>query len=116
MHCWATFVDDDEQPIDNAVRPCARAGAAICSREYLKALAEREHLKLEVATSFAHTDALLAPVTMTSERPEIVGHCDVVGIIEAVNDWPVVRSLRQSCLAQALSEADAVLRPPEQRR
>jgi len=50
MHCWATFVDDDEQPIDNAVRPCARAGAAIYSREYLKALAEREHLKLEVAT------------------------------------------------------------------
>ena len=70
MHCWATFVDDDEQPIDNAVRPCARAGAAICSREYLKALAEREHLKLEVATSFAHTDALLAPVTMTPTIPK----------------------------------------------
>jgi hypothetical protein len=26
------------------------------------------------------------------------------------------RSLRQSCLAQALNEADAVLRPPERRR
>jgi hypothetical protein len=27
-----------------------------------------------------------------------------------------VGSLRQSCLAQALNEADAVLRPPERRR
>src|SRR5262245_2604989 len=44
------------------------------------------------------------------------GHCDVVGIIEAVTDGPVVGSLRQSCLAQALNEADAVLRPPERRR
>src|SRR5262249_9249140 len=44
------------------------------------------------------------------------GHCDVVGIIEAVTDGPVVGSLRQSCLAQALNEADAVLRSPERRR
>src|SRR5262247_4884294 len=44
------------------------------------------------------------------------GHCDVVGIIEAVTDGPVVGSLRQSCLAQALNEADAVLRAPERRR
>src|SRR5262249_55634915 len=96
------------------VRPRARAGAAISSRD-LKALAEREHLKLEVATSFAHIDALLAPVTMTPTIPN-VGHCDVVAIIEAVNDGPVVGPLRQSCLAQALNEADAVLHPPERRR
>src|SRR6516225_10977826 len=34
----------------------------------------------------------------------------------AVTDGPVVGSLRQSCLAQALNEADAVLRPSERRR
>ena len=40
----------------------------------------------------------------------IVGHRDVGGL------RTVVGSLRQSCLAQALSEADSVLRPPERRR
>ena len=40
-----------------------------------------------------------------------MGHRDVVGIVEAVTDGPVVGSLRQSCLAQALNVADAVLRP-----
>src|SRR5262245_52738576 len=40
----------------------------------------------------------------------------LVGIVAAVTDRPGVGSLRQSCLAQALSEADAVLRPPERRR
>src|SRR5262245_18616088 len=39
-----------------------------------------------------------------------------VGIAEAVTDGPVVGSLGQSCLAQALNEAGAVLRPPERRR
>jgi len=40
-------VDNDEQPIDDAVRSRVRAGAAISSRDYLQALAERERLKLE---------------------------------------------------------------------
>jgi aspartyl-tRNA(Asn)/glutamyl-tRNA(Gln) amidotransferase subunit A len=62
-------VDNDEQPIDDAVRPRVRAGAAISSRDYLQALAERERLKLEFAASFAHVDALLAPVTMTPAIP-----------------------------------------------
>src|SRR5262245_36345684 len=59
------IVDNDEQPIDDAVRPRVRAGGAISSREYLGALAERERLKLEFAASVAHVDALLAPVMMT---------------------------------------------------
>jgi len=63
------IVDNDEQPIDDAVRPRVRAGAAISSREYLGALAERERSKLEFAASFAHVDALLAPVTMTPAIP-----------------------------------------------
>jgi aspartyl-tRNA(Asn)/glutamyl-tRNA(Gln) amidotransferase subunit A len=63
------LIDNNEQPIDVAVRPRIRAGAAISSREYLEALAEREHLKLEFAASMAHVDALLAPVTMTPAIP-----------------------------------------------
>jgi len=63
------IVDNDEQPIDDVVRSRVRAGAAISSRDYLGALAERERLKLEFATSFAHVDALLAPVTMTPAIP-----------------------------------------------
>ena len=63
------IVDNDEQPIDDVVRSRVRAGAAISSREYLGALAERERLKLEFAASFAHVDALLAPVTMTPAIP-----------------------------------------------
>src|SRR6516165_6523025 len=49
-------------------------------------------------------------------RLQIASHRDVVGIVGAVTDGPVVGSLRQSCLAQALNVADAVLRPPERRR
>ena len=47
---------------------------------------------------------------------KIVGHRDVVGIIEAVTDGPVAGSLRQSCLAQALGPAGEVFRPPKRER
>jgi aspartyl-tRNA(Asn)/glutamyl-tRNA(Gln) amidotransferase subunit A len=63
------IVDNNDQPIDEAVRPRIRAGAAISSREYLEALAERERLKLEFAAATEHVDALLAPVTMTAAIP-----------------------------------------------
>src|SRR4029453_2852716 len=56
-------VDNNELPVDEAVRPRIRAGGAISSREYLDVLAERERLKLEFAAVTAHVDALLAPVT-----------------------------------------------------
>ena len=63
------IVDNNELPIDEAVRPRIRAGAAISSREYLEVLAERERLKLQFAAATAHVDALLLPVTMTPAIP-----------------------------------------------
>jgi aspartyl-tRNA(Asn)/glutamyl-tRNA(Gln) amidotransferase subunit A len=63
------IVDNNDLPIDAAVRPRIRAGAAISSREYLEALAERERLKLEFAAASADVDALLAPVTLTPAIP-----------------------------------------------
>ena len=63
------IVDNNEQPVDDAVRPRVRGGAAISSREYLEVLAERERLKVEFAAATAEVDALLAPVTMTPAIP-----------------------------------------------
>jgi aspartyl-tRNA(Asn)/glutamyl-tRNA(Gln) amidotransferase subunit A len=63
------IVDNNEQPVDDAVRPRVRGGAAISSREYLEVLAERERLKVEFAAATAAVDALLAPVTMTPAIP-----------------------------------------------
>jgi hypothetical protein len=42
------------------------------------------------------------------DRCKIVGHRDVVGIVGAVTDRPVVTPA--ICLARALNEADAILR------
>jgi aspartyl-tRNA(Asn)/glutamyl-tRNA(Gln) amidotransferase subunit A len=63
------IVDNNDLPIDQAVRPRVRAGAAISSREYLEILAERERLKREFAAAIADIDAVLAPVTMTPAIP-----------------------------------------------
>ncbi|MGE0853513.1 MAG: amidase [Hyphomicrobiaceae bacterium] len=63
------IVDNNSHPLDEAVRPRIRAGAAISSREYLEVLAEREQLKMEYATATDNIDALLAPVTMTPPIP-----------------------------------------------
>ena len=63
------IVDDNDLPIDEAVRPLVRRGAAISSREYLEVLAERERLKLEYAAATEHIDALLAPVALTPAIP-----------------------------------------------
>jgi aspartyl-tRNA(Asn)/glutamyl-tRNA(Gln) amidotransferase subunit A len=63
------IVDNNELPIDEAVRPRIRGGAAISSREYLEVLAERERLKAEFASATAHVDALLLPVTITPAVP-----------------------------------------------
>jgi aspartyl-tRNA(Asn)/glutamyl-tRNA(Gln) amidotransferase subunit A len=65
----SSIVDNNDLPIDEAVRPRIRAGAAISSREYLEVLAERERLKLEFAAATAGVDALLAPVTITPAIP-----------------------------------------------
>ena len=45
------IVDDTELPVDEAVRPRIRAGAATSARDYLRALAERERLKAEFAAA-----------------------------------------------------------------
>jgi len=63
------IVDNNSHPLDEAVRPRIRAGAAISSREYLEVLAEREQLKMEYAAATDNIDALLAPVTMTPPIP-----------------------------------------------
>ena len=63
------IVDNNSHPLDEAVRPRIRAGAAISSREYLEVLAEREQLKAEYAAATDNIDALLAPVTMTPPIP-----------------------------------------------
>src|SRR5262249_2224081 len=66
----AAVVDNNELPIDEAVRPRVRAGAAISSREYPEALAERGRLKEEFAAVMAPpVDAVLTPVTMTPALP-----------------------------------------------
>jgi aspartyl-tRNA(Asn)/glutamyl-tRNA(Gln) amidotransferase subunit A len=63
------IVDNNDYPLDEAVRPRVRGGAAISSREYLEVLAERERLKLEYAAATEHIDALLSPVAMTAAIP-----------------------------------------------
>ena len=63
------IVDNNELPLDEAVRPRIRGGATISAREYLEMLAERDKLKLEFAAITADIDALLAPVTTTAAIP-----------------------------------------------
>ncbi len=63
------IVDNNDAQVDEAVRPRIRAGAAVTSRQYLDALAEREALKREFAAAIADVDALLTPVTMTPAIP-----------------------------------------------
>jgi aspartyl-tRNA(Asn)/glutamyl-tRNA(Gln) amidotransferase subunit A len=60
------IADDDALPVDEAVRPRIRAGAAFSSRDYLHALAERERLKAEFAAAMEGVDAVLTPVTATA--------------------------------------------------
>src|SRR5580692_870247 len=55
------LVDDNAQPLDQDVRPRVRAGAAISSRDYLTALAERERMKASFNTAIKGVDALLTP-------------------------------------------------------
>ena len=62
----ADLVDDPAQPLDEAVRRRARAGAAISSRAYLADLAERERAKVLVAEAMRDIDALLTPTTETA--------------------------------------------------
>jgi aspartyl-tRNA(Asn)/glutamyl-tRNA(Gln) amidotransferase subunit A len=65
----ADLVDDNAQLLDQNVRPRVRAGAAISSRDYLRALAERERMKASVATAIQNIDALLTPTAPTPAVP-----------------------------------------------
>ena len=65
----ADIVDDNAQLLDQDVRPRVRAGAAISSRDYLVALAERERMKLSFTAAIAGVDAILTPTAMTPAVP-----------------------------------------------
>ena len=65
----AEIVDDPAQPIDPAVRPRVQAGASISSRDYLRALEQRERLKSAYAAATEGLDAVLTPTTMTPPIP-----------------------------------------------
>jgi len=65
----AELVDDNAQPLDHDVRPRVRAGAAISSRDYLLALAERERMKALFSTATEGIDALLTPTAVTPAPP-----------------------------------------------
>ena len=59
------IVDDMSLPVDEAVRFRVRAGASISSREYLRALAEKNQLQHEYHTATEGIDAVIIPVTQT---------------------------------------------------
>ena len=63
------LVDDNAAPLDQDVRPRVRAGAAISSKDYLVALAERERMKISFSHAMADVDALLTPTAMTAAVP-----------------------------------------------
>lgn len=65
----AALVDDNAQPLDQDVRPRVRAGAAISSRDYLVALAERERMKASFGAAIEGVDALLTPTALTPAVP-----------------------------------------------
>jgi len=65
----AGLVDDNAQPLDQDVRPRVRAGAAISSRDYLVALAERERMKASFGVAIESVDALLTPTAVTPAVP-----------------------------------------------
>ena len=64
------LVDDNAQPLDQDVRPRVRAGAAISSKDYLNAMAERERMKLDFNAAIEGVDALLTP-TMVTPAPVV---------------------------------------------
>jgi aspartyl-tRNA(Asn)/glutamyl-tRNA(Gln) amidotransferase subunit A len=63
------LVDDNAQPLDQDVRPRVRAGAAISSRDYLTALAERERMKVAFNAAIEGVDALLTPTAVAPAIP-----------------------------------------------
>lgn len=63
------IADNNALPVDEAVRPRVRAGAAISSRMYLDTLAERTRLKQKFLADLDGIDAILTPTSMTPAIP-----------------------------------------------
>lgn len=63
------IVDNNEAPVDEAVRPRVRGGAAVAAHTYLEVLAARDRLKQEYLAAVEGIDAVLAPVTRTPAIP-----------------------------------------------
>lgn len=63
------IADNNALPVDEAVRPRVRAGAAISSRMYLDTLAERSRLKQKFLADLDGIDAILTPTSMTPAIP-----------------------------------------------
>jgi aspartyl-tRNA(Asn)/glutamyl-tRNA(Gln) amidotransferase subunit A len=81
----ADLVDDPAAPLDEAVRPRVRAGAAISSRDYLSALAERERLKAAFLAAIEGVDAVLTPTALTPAIP--VAEVDQGGTPAMLTRW-----------------------------
>ena len=65
----AGLVDDNDQPLDQDVRPCVRAGAAISSRGNLAALVEWERMKASFNAAIEGVDAQMTPTAVTPTLP-----------------------------------------------
>jgi aspartyl-tRNA(Asn)/glutamyl-tRNA(Gln) amidotransferase subunit A len=63
------IVDRLDLMVDEAVRPRIWIGKGLTSRDYLRALAERDAIKREFAAPFSEIDALLTPTTATAAVP-----------------------------------------------
>ena len=90
------LVDDNAQQLDQDVRPRVRAGAAISSKDYLAALAERERMKVSFNAAIEGVDALLTPTAVTPAIPVAASsirtrprRCSPVGSISSIfARWP----------------------------
>ncbi|MFO1025445.1 MAG: amidase [Acetobacteraceae bacterium] len=63
------IADNNSLPVDEAVRPRVRAGAAISAATYLRTLAEREQMKENFRAAMTGIDALLTPTSLTPAIP-----------------------------------------------
>ncbi len=63
------LVDNQNLPIDEAVRPRIRLGRTISAREYLTALAQRDSIKRDFLAAMDGIDAILTPTTQTAAIP-----------------------------------------------
>ena len=66
-HVWVgEYVDDDNLPVDDDIRPRIRPGRDMTAREYIEAQRERAAVKREFESALAGVDALLTPATATA--------------------------------------------------